>query len=117
MLQMRYREAVYPARIFELGGRGQNHISGAPHILRGDDEVANGDIRLVSDIPNPSVNRLTRDGGYTSPLFDPKDGRILALKSRGIYRVPLSGESPAKLQSLDGVSKLVGVAPIFETTS
>ena len=83
-------------------------VSSTPTALRGEDQVASGDIWLAPAVSNPTPQRLTRDGGYTSPVFDPKDGSILALKADGLYRVPLAGAPAVKILSLDGVAKLVG---------
>lgn len=82
-------------------------VSATPTSLRGEDHAASGDIWLVP-VSGPTLQRLTRDGGYSSPVFDPKDGSILALKAGALCRVPVPGAPPEKLRALDGVAKLVG---------
>jgi hypothetical protein len=85
-------------------------VSATPSSLRGEEKPASGDIWVTAAAPDSVAQRLTREGGYTSPVFDFKQPSILALKGGDLYRVPLQGEAPAKVRSLTGVIKLVGVS-------
>ena len=85
-------------------------VSASPGSLRGDDRAASGDIWLASVAQKPVLRRLTRDGGYQSPVFDSRDENIFALKDTALYRIPMGGDSPVRLRTLDGVSKLVGAS-------
>lgn len=83
-------------------------VSATPSSLRGEEKLVSGDIWVIAAAPNSMPQRLTRDGAYTSPVFDRKEPSILALKGGDLYRVPLTGEAPTKVRSLTSVTKLVG---------
>jgi hypothetical protein len=85
-------------------------VSANPSSLRGEDRAAAGDVWMAAAGPQPAPRRLTRDGGYRSPVFDSADQAILVLKENELYRVTLNGDAPAKVRSLPGVSKLVGIS-------
>jgi hypothetical protein len=85
-------------------------VSATPSSLRGEDQAIEGDIWVAVAAPNAMPQRLTRNGGYSSPVFDSKDQNILALKGGDLYRVSLENDSPSKIRSLSGVSKLVGTS-------
>ena len=84
-------------------------VSATPAALRGEEQVAAGDVWLVTVAPNPVPQRVTR-GRYRSPVFDSQGTSILALQNGELYRIPVGGDTPIKLYSLNGVSKLVGVS-------
>ncbi len=85
-------------------------VSATPASLRGEDRATSGDIWLVMVAQKPTPERLTRGGEYTSPVFDSQGQSVLALSSSDLYRVPVSGDTPIKLHTLTGVTKLVGVS-------
>jgi hypothetical protein len=85
-------------------------ISATPSALRGGEQVTPGDIWLVAVGPASVPQRLTRDGGYRSPVFDSEARNVLALKGGDLYRVPVNGDAPTKLHSLTSVTKLVGLS-------
>jgi hypothetical protein len=85
-------------------------VSSNPSSLRGGDKVTSGDVWIAAAGPKPTLQRLTRDGGYSSPVFDSQDQSVLVLKGSDLYRVPLKDGSPTKVQSLTGVIKLVGIS-------
>lgn len=85
-------------------------VSATPAALRGDDPLVNGDIWLVASAPGPVPQRLTRGGGYHSPVFDSQGINVLALRGEDLYRIPTGGELPIKITSLPGVTKLVGAS-------
>ena len=62
----------------------------------------------IANIERSTVNQLTADSGYSSPVFSPADGRIFALKGDIVVRVPLEGSAPAAIQRVTGAVKLVG---------
>lgn len=83
-------------------------ISATPGSQKGlGDELEEGDVWMVQLSSGLRI-RLTREGGYRSPVFVPGDEDIVALKGDDILRVPAFGGQPEKLQSLPGVTKIVG---------
>lgn len=93
------------AKVLRVAG-----VSTTPASLRGDDQVISGDIWWVTVREKAIPQRLTHGGGYYSPVFDAPGQNVLALKGGDLYRVSLSGEPPAKLHSVAGVTKLVGLS-------
>jgi hypothetical protein len=85
-------------------------VTATPATLRGDVQASSGDIWVVPVALKAVPQRLTRGGGYNSPVFDAQGQNVLALRSGDLYRIPLAGNPPAKLYSLAGVTKLVGVS-------
>ena len=84
-------------------------ISATPSQLKGpDDEIQAGEI-WVADLPRKTRLRITRHGGYRSPVFLAGDEHILALKGNKIIQIPLAGGEPKSLYTLKAVTKLVGV--------
>jgi hypothetical protein len=93
------------AKVLRIAG-----VSTTPASLRSDDQVTSGDIWWVSATEKAVPQRLTRDGGYYSPVFDAPAQNVLALKSGDLYRVSLTGDAPAKLHTVASVTKLVGLS-------
>jgi hypothetical protein len=93
------------AKVLRIAG-----VSTTPASLRGDDQVTSGDIWWVTVTEKAVPQRLTRGGGYYSPVFDAPGETVLALKSSDLYRVSLSGDPPVKLHTVAGVTKLVGLS-------
>jgi len=85
-------------------------VSATPSSLRGEEKSISGDIWVTAAVLGSVPQRLTRDGGYTSPVFDPQEPSILALKGGDLYRVSLKDQTPARVRSLTGVTKLVGIS-------
>jgi hypothetical protein len=67
-----------------------------------------GDIWVITLVQKTRL-RLTRDGGYRSPVFLHGDASLLALKGDAVVQVPLSGSEPVRLHVIKGVTKFVGV--------
>ena len=67
-----------------------------------------GDIWVIN-LAQKTRLRLTRNGGYRSPIFLPGDASLLALKGDAVMQIPLSGSEPVRLHTVKGVAKLVGV--------
>jgi hypothetical protein len=85
-------------------------VSATPRSLRGGENVASGDVWVVAAAVGSIPERLTRDRGYNSPVFDSRDQNILALKAGDLYRIPLHEDSPARIRPVPGVGKLVGIS-------
>jgi hypothetical protein len=85
-------------------------VSATPRSLRSGENAASGDVWLVAAAVGSIPERLTRDRGYNSPVFDSRDQNILALKAGDLYRIPLHGDSPARVRPVPGVGKLVGIS-------
>ncbi len=84
-------------------------ISKTPSAMKGPvDGLQTGDIYIVALNGNAPV-RLTRDGGYRSPVFAVGDTALLALKGVNLVSVPLAGGAASRRQTLPGAVKLLGV--------
>lgn len=83
-------------------------ISATPSAQKapGDEAVA-GDIWLVQ-VNSSQAMRLTRDGGYRSPIFLAGDERIIALNGPDVMEISITGGEPKKLLCVKQVAKLVG---------
>ncbi len=93
------------AKVLRVAG-----VSTTPASLRSDDQVTGGDIWWVTVAEKAVPQRLTRGGGYSSPVFDVSGQNVLALKSGDLYRVRLSGDATVELHTVAGVTKLVGLS-------
>lgn len=83
-------------------------ISSNPSTQKGpSDEIEAGDIWVVN-LVHKTRQRLTKDGGYRSPIFVPGDQHILALNGNTLIQVPFPGEEPEKLYTIKGIVKIVG---------
>jgi len=85
-------------------------VSSNPTALRGGEKTSSGDVWIAPAVAKPVLQRLTRDGGFSSPVFDARDQSVFVLKGGDLYRVPLEGGSPARVHSLPAVTKLVGIS-------
>jgi hypothetical protein len=83
-------------------------VTSTPSALRGEEPVDSGDVWVIGVPRERPAQRLTRDGGYRSPVFDLADDSIFVIKTNELYRIPVSGEPATKVLALVGVSKLVG---------
>ena len=84
-------------------------ISATPSQLKGpDDEVQAGDI-WVAYLARKTRLRVTRQGGFRSPVFLAGDEHILAMKGNAIIQIPLAGGEPKSLYTLKEVAKIVGL--------
>jgi hypothetical protein len=82
-------------------------ISATPSQMKAPDEVHGGDV-WVADANRDARARLTIDGGYSWPVFDPDGRRILALKAGALFEIPLVGGQARLLMPIAGIVKLVG---------
>lgn len=76
------------------------------------DEVEEGDIWIAKLDSRIQRIRVTREGGYRSPVFMPKDGDIMALQGDDVVHIPMFGAfsgEPEKLWSIAGIRKIVGL--------
>jgi len=85
-------------------------VTSTPSALRGDEQVDIGEVWVIGVARGERAQRLTRDGGYRSPVFDLTGDSIFAIRTNELYRIPVDRKPAAKLYALSGVSKLVGVS-------
>jgi len=86
-------------------------ISATPSAQKGPgDELESGDVWIASPAQGTRL-RLTREGGYRSPVFGPGDQSILALRQSALVTIPLGGGGGTALHALARPSKLVGFSP------
>lgn len=93
------------AKLLRIAG-----VSSTPASLRSEDHATIGEIWWVPLDGQSVPRRLTKGGGYYSPVFDGQGQSVLALNNGDMFRVGLSNGVPAKLYSLAGVTKLVGLS-------
>ena len=83
-------------------------LTASPAQMRGPgDDIQAGDIWVASPGAGAPV-ALTSGSGYTSPIFSPMDGSILALKGESLVRIPAVGGRVVAVQKVAGLLKLVG---------
>jgi hypothetical protein len=88
-------------------------ISAMPPTTKGPPgDLIGGDLWLTS-LDGASRLRLTRDGGYRSPVFSADGGAVLALHAGIVVRVSTAGflDTPEPLFQVPGVVRLVGSDP------
>jgi hypothetical protein len=82
-------------------------LTANPAQMRGPgDDLDPGDVWVVSLGAKPVP--LTSGGGYSSPIFSPVDGSLLALKGDTVVRIPAGGGAGVAVQKVPGGLKLVG---------
>lgn len=84
-------------------------ISATPSAMKGGENELAGDL-LIFDLITRSERRITRHGGYRSPIFLPGEGKLLALRGEDIVEIPFDGGEGKILFTIKGVEKLVGVS-------
>ncbi|HEV7506875.1 MAG TPA: hypothetical protein VGS07_18440 [Thermoanaerobaculia bacterium] len=85
-------------------------LSAAPG-MRGGAEDASGDVWLQEAAGGP-LHRLTRDGGYSWPVFSADDLQVIAIRGGDLWALPVDGAPPVKLASApEGLVSLVGSGP------
>lgn len=101
--QVQKKKPTFWQRLLRFAG-----ISATPGAQKapGDEAVA-GDIWLVQVNASEAL-RLTRDGGYRSPIFLAGDEKIIALKGPDVMELSVTGGEPKKLLCVKQVVKLVG---------
>lgn len=84
-------------------------ISATPSTSKGPGEApSDGEIWLAL-ASGLSRQRLTRSGGFSSPIFEPDGTGILALRGQELIRTSANGDTePQKLFDAPGVVRLVG---------
>ena len=82
-------------------------ISATPSQMKAPDALTVGDI-WIADAGRNARAPLTRDGGYSWPVFDPGGERILALRGSDVLEIPLAGGPARRLASAAGITKLIG---------
>ena len=82
-------------------------ISATPSQMKAPDALMTGDI-WIADAGRNTRTPLTRDGGYSWPVFDPGGERILALRGSDVLEIPLAGGPARRLASVADITKLIG---------
>jgi hypothetical protein len=84
-------------------------ISAAPSAMKGEDDTITGDLWL-HDTESGTARRITREGGYRSPIVLTGETALLALRGEQVIEIAIeSGQTEAR-GSIPGVVKLIGVA-------
>jgi len=95
-------DAELVARLMSFFG-----ISATPSQMKAPDALMTGDI-WIADAGRNTRTPLTRDGGYSWPVFDPGGGRIVALRGSDVLEIPLAGGPARRLASVADITKLIG---------
>ncbi|SEM18425.1 hypothetical protein SAMN04489760_10636 [Syntrophus gentianae] len=83
-------------------------ISATPGQVKGIEEGNLMGALMLVDL-NQNVRRtISLGGGYRSPVFDPTDRNILALKDGALIRIPCAGGQEETMQNAQGITKLLG---------
>lgn len=101
--QVQKKKPTFWQRLLRFAG-----ISATPSAQKAPgDEAGAGDIWLVQ-VNSSQALRLTRDGGYRSPIFLAGDEKIIALNGPDLMEISITGGEPKKLLCAKQVVKLVG---------
>ena len=82
-------------------------LTAAPSQMRAPGDPQPGDI-WIAEVGTGTAQALTRDGGYRSPVFDPSDAFIYALRDDVVIRMPTAGGTAMSQGHAPGAVKLVG---------
>lgn len=82
-------------------------ISANPNNLKGRNPSPAGKVWMI-DVERHTRHEVTKAGGYRSPVFEPGDRSLLALRGEDLVRVPLPGGEPVKLFTVADALKIVG---------
>jgi len=83
-------------------------ISATPSAMKGDEGTLAGDL-WIYDMNTRALRRVTRDGGYRSPIFLAGENRLLAIKGEDVVKIDFDGGGAEKLHTIKGIAKLVGL--------
>ncbi len=83
-------------------------ISATPSAMRGEDDKLAGDIWLY-DSTTQTSQRITREGGYRSPIVLTGDTKLLGLKGEQVVEITIDSRTTKPVVSIRGVIKLIGV--------
>ncbi len=83
-------------------------ISATPSAMKGDDDSFSGDLWLA-DLTTRASQRLTREGGYRSPIVLARDAKLLVLKGENVVEVAIESREVKPRFTIAGVVKLIGV--------
>jgi hypothetical protein len=84
-------------------------ISSTPSSMKGDEEELAGDL-WITDLKTRTSRRITRNGGYRSPIFLAGDKTVLAIRREDVIEIPVDGVEGKKLPTIKGILKLVGLS-------
>jgi hypothetical protein len=82
-------------------------LTAAPSQLRAPGDVEPGDI-WISDVERRMGRALTQGGMYLSPIFEPGDAFVFALRDDVVVRIPAGGGAPEDRGQVARAKKLVG---------
>jgi hypothetical protein len=82
-------------------------LTAAPSQLRAPGDVEPGDI-WISDVESRMRRALTQGGKYRSPVFDPGDAFVFALRDDVVVRIPAAGGAPEDRGRVASAVKLIG---------
>ena len=83
-------------------------VSATPSAMKGDEETLAGDL-WVADLDTRATRRITRDGGYRSPIFLAGENKLLAIKGEDLVEIAIDGGEARRLHAIKGIVKLVGL--------
>ena len=83
-------------------------ISATPSAMKGDDDTLAGDIWLY-DPATQTSQRITREGGYRSPIALAGDAKLLALKGEQVVEITIENRAAKPRATIPGIVKLIGV--------
>ena len=84
-------------------------VSATPRAMKGDEKTLAGDL-WIYDMNTGASRRITRDGGYHSPIFLAGENKLLAINGEDLVEIPVDdGGETKKLHATKGILKLVGL--------
>jgi hypothetical protein len=69
---------------------------------------AGGEI-WISNVKAGTLQKLSQENGFRSPIFGPNDEAVLAVKDGWLWQVSLQTGSVSKLHEVAGLTKVVGI--------
>jgi hypothetical protein len=83
-------------------------ISSTPTAMKGEDDNLRGDIWLT-DTTTQTSQRLTREGGYRSPIVMAGKAKVLAIKGEQVVEIAIASRAVAPHVTIPGIVKLISV--------
>ncbi|MGH9844962.1 MAG: hypothetical protein ACREEM_40105 [Blastocatellia bacterium] len=83
-------------------------ISATPSAMKGEDDALAGDLWLY-DSTTQTGQRITREGGYRSPVVLTRDANLLALKGEQVVEIAIESRAVKPRHTIPGIVKLIAV--------
>ena len=83
-------------------------ISSTPSAMKGEDDNLTGDIWLTDTMTQTS-QRLTREGGYRSPIVLAGEAKVLAIKTEKVVEITIASRAVSPRVTIPGMLKLIGL--------